>query len=72
MPSILLLPLVATCLETIYVWIWRMYLCLSVVVTVWGYVGMYVVYLPLLKIVGFALECFVSLCRGCWFVLFVL
>ena len=37
--SILLLPLVARCLETIDVCIWRM----SVVVTVWGSVGMFVV-----------------------------
>ena len=37
--SILLLPLVARCLETIDVCIWRMFVCMSVVVTV----GMYVV-----------------------------
>ena len=37
--SILLLPLVARCLETIYVCILRM----LVVVTVWGSVGMFVV-----------------------------
>ena len=37
--SMLLLPLVARCLETISVCIWRM----SVVVTVWGSVGMFVV-----------------------------
>ena len=34
--SILLLPLVARCLETIYVCIWRMLVFMSVVVTVWG------------------------------------
>ena len=34
--SILLLPLVARCLETIYVCIWRMFVFMSVVVTVWG------------------------------------
>ena len=53
--SILLLPLVARCLETIDVCIWHMF----VVVTVWGggYVGMFVVYRPLLKIVFLALEC---------------
>ena len=34
--SILWLPLVARCLETIYVCIWRMFVCMSVVVTVWG------------------------------------
>ena len=33
---ILLLPLVARCLETIDVCIWRMFVFMSVVVTVWG------------------------------------
>ena len=42
--SILLLPLVARCLETIDVCIWRcVCCCMSVVVTVWGSVGMFVV-----------------------------
>ena len=41
--SILLLPLVSRCLETIYVCIWRMFVSMTVVVTVWGYVGMFVV-----------------------------
>ena len=41
--SILVLPLVAIFLETIYVCIWRMFVCMSVVVTVWGYVGLFVV-----------------------------
>ena len=43
--SILLLPLVARCLETIDVWIWRMFVFMSVVVVVivWGSVGMFVV-----------------------------
>ena len=41
--SILLLPLVARCLETIDVCIWRMFVLVSVVVTVWGSVGMFVV-----------------------------
>ena len=42
--SSLLLPLVATrCLETIDVCIWRMFVFMSVVVTVWGSVGMFVV-----------------------------
>ena len=44
--SILLLSLVARCLETIYVCIWRMFVFMfvfmSVVVTVWGSVGMFV------------------------------
>ena len=41
--NILLLPLVAICIETIDVCIWRMFVFMSVVVTVWGYVGMFVV-----------------------------
>ena len=41
--SILLLPLVARCLETIDVCIWRMFVFLSVFVMVWRSVGMYVV-----------------------------
>ena len=36
---ILLLPLVARCLETIDVCIWRMFVFMSVVVIVWGSVG---------------------------------
>ena len=41
--SILLLPLVARCLETIDICIWRMFVFMSVVVTVWESVGMFVV-----------------------------
>ena len=41
--SILLLPLVARCLDTIYVCIWHMFVFMSVVVIVWGSVGMFVV-----------------------------
>ena len=41
--SILLLSLMARCLETIDVCIWRMFVCMSVVVIVWGSVGMFVV-----------------------------
>ena len=51
--SILLLPLVVRCLETIDVCIWRMFVFMSVVVTVWGSVEKFVVQWPLLKIVGF-------------------
>ena len=40
---ILLLPLVARCLEIIDVCIWHMFVFMSVVVTVWGSVGMFVV-----------------------------
>ena len=36
--SILLLLLVARCLETIDVCLWRMFVIMSVVVTVWGYI----------------------------------
>ena len=36
MRSILLLPLVASYLDTIYVCIWRMFVFMSVVVNVWG------------------------------------
>ena len=39
----LLLPLVARCLETIDVCMWRMFVFMSVIVTVWGSVGMFVV-----------------------------
>ena len=49
--SILLLPLVDRCLESIDVCIWHMFVLMSVVVTV--SVGMFVVQRPLLKIVGF-------------------
>ena len=41
--SILLLPLVAGCLETINVCIWHMFVFMSVVVTLWGSVGMFLV-----------------------------
>ena len=53
--SILLLSLVARCLETIDECIWHMFVFMSVVVTVWGSVGMSVVQRPLLKIVFLAL-----------------
>ena len=41
--SILLFPLVARCLETIDICIWRMFVFMPVAVTVWGSVGMFVV-----------------------------
>ena len=41
--SILYLPPVARCIETKDVCIWRMVIFMSVVVTVWGSVGMFVV-----------------------------
>ena len=34
--SILLLPLVVRCMETIDVCIWKMFACMSVLMTVWG------------------------------------
>ena len=42
MRSILILPLVARCLETIDVCIWRMFVFVFVVMIVWGSVGMFV------------------------------
>ena len=41
--SIVVLPLVARCLETIDVCIWIKFVFVFVVVTVWGSVGMFVV-----------------------------
>ena len=41
--SIWLLPLMAICLDTINVCIWRMFVFMSGVVTVWGSVVMFVV-----------------------------
>ena len=41
--SILLMPLVARCIETMDVCIWRMFVFMPVVVTVWRSVGMFVV-----------------------------
>ena len=43
MRSILLLPLVTRYLKTIDVCIWHMFIFMSVVVTVWGSVGICVV-----------------------------
>ena len=39
----MLLLLVARCLETLDLCIWRMFVLMSIVVTVWGSVGMFVV-----------------------------
>ena len=41
--SMLLFPLLARCLETIDVCIWCMFVFMSGIVSVWGYVGMFVV-----------------------------
>ena len=67
MRSILLLLLEARSLETMDVCIWCMFVFMSVVVTMWGSVGMFVVYWPLLKIVFLALECcvFCLYCEAC-------
>ena len=43
MCAVFLLHLVARCLETIDVCIWRMFVFMSVVVIVWGSVGRFVV-----------------------------
>ena len=37
--SIFLLPLVARCIETLDVYIWSMFVFVSVLVTIWGSVG---------------------------------
>ena len=47
--SILLLPPVARCMETIDVCIWHKFVFMSVVVIVWVSVGMFVVQRPLLE-----------------------
>ena len=57
MRSILLVSLVARCIETIGVCIWHMFVFMSVVVIVWRSVGMFVVYRPLLNIVFLAFGC---------------
>ena len=41
--SILLLPLVARCIDTLYLCTWCMFVFMLVVVIVWGSVGMFVV-----------------------------
>ena len=46
--------------KCIIIIIWRMFVFMSVVMTVWGSMGMFIVYRPLLKIVYV-----VSLCSGC-------
>ena len=62
MCSILLLPLVARCIETIDVCIWHMFVFMSVVVTVWTSVGMFVVKNSGLLSLG-VLKYVVCLCR---------
>ena len=66
MRSILLLPLVARCLETIGVCVWHMFVFMSVVVTVCGNVCCVA---AVVENSGFlslgVLKYVVSLCRGC-------
>ena len=70
MHSILLLPLVARCLETIYVYIWCMFVFMSVVVTVGGG-GVCGNVCCVAGIVKYSLFCLgalkyvVCLCKGC-------
>ena len=45
--NMLLLHLVARCIDIIYVYIWRMFYCMSVVMSVWVSVGMFAVLLCL-------------------------
>ena len=66
--SILLLPPVARCLETIDVCIWRMFVFMSVVVTVWGSGNVCCVAAVVKNNVFFSLAVLkyvVCLCRGC-------
>ena len=66
--SILLLPLVARCLETIDVCIWRMFVFMFIVVTVWGLWECFCV-AAVVKDSGFlslgVLKYVVCLCKGC-------
>ena len=71
MSRILLLPLVAGCLETIDVCIWRMFVFMSVVVNVWGLV-MQMLYICVLCASCGSSQCyilyelqFVNAGRGC-------
>ena len=76
MRSILLLPLVARCLEKIDVCIWRMFVFMSVVVTVWGSVGIFCCVVAVLEdsVLAWSCRCScmgsmsVSSCRCCMFV----
>ena len=63
--SILLLPLVARCLESIDVCIWRMFVFMSVVMTVWGSCGNVCCVASVVKIVFLALKYVVCLCKEC-------
>ena len=63
--SILLLALVATCLETIDVCIWRMFVFMSVVVTVVGVCGYVCCVAVVLKDSLGVFKYVVCLCKGC-------
>ena len=62
--SILLLPLVARCLETMDVCIWHTFVFMSVVVTVWGNVCCVAAIVK--NSVFFSLGVLKCLCRGCY------
>ena len=64
MLSILSRLLLAMCLETIDACIWRMLDAISVIVMVWGSVGMFVVYRGCF-ISRDQVKCKVCLCSGC-------
>ena len=67
--NILLLPLVVRCIETVYVCIWRMFACISVVVTVWVYGNVCCVVSIVKNSVlfgfGVVVKYVMCLCRGC-------
>ena len=66
MYRILLLPLVAICLETIDVCIWRMFVFMSVVVTLWGSVCCVAAVIKDSVFFSFGvLKYVVCLCKGC-------
>ena len=72
--SILLLPLVARCLETIDVCIWCMFVFMPVVVIVWGVCGNVCCVATVVKDSGFlslgVLKYVVCLCKGMMDVVF--
>ena len=63
--SILLLPFVARCLDTIYLCIWRMLVFMSIVVTVWGSGNICCVAAVVENSGPGVLKYSVCLCRGC-------
>ena len=61
------MSLVTRCIETIDVCIWRIFVFMSVILTVWGSVRIFVVQRPLSKIIFclVVLKHLVCLCKGC-------